>query len=126
MDRYNQRINISEPIQRMSNFLHTACICICMYIYIYIYIYMYNISICKMESSRQPGTLTRYIIIYHAFLPTPRRGSHVKSDKTHTPRSPSHSSPTDFGHQHPSGHTVLIHSFHMPKLSRYSLICSTR
>ena len=24
------------------------------------------------------------IIIYHDFLPTPRRGSHVKSDKTHT------------------------------------------
>ena len=24
------------------------------------------------------------IIIYHEFLPTPRRGSHVKSDKTHT------------------------------------------
>ena len=23
------------------------------------------------------------IIIYHGFLPTPRRGSHVKSDKTH-------------------------------------------
>ena len=23
-------------------------------------------------------------IIYHDFLPTPRRGSHVKSDKTHT------------------------------------------
>ena len=24
------------------------------------------------------------IIIYHDFLPTPRRGSHVKSGKTHT------------------------------------------
>ena len=24
------------------------------------------------------------LIIYHDFLPTPRRGSHVKSDKTHT------------------------------------------
>ena len=24
------------------------------------------------------------IIIYHDFLPTPRRGSHVKSDNTHT------------------------------------------
>ena len=24
------------------------------------------------------------VIIYHDFLPTPRRGSHVKSDKTHT------------------------------------------
>ena len=27
------------------------------------------------------------IIIYHDFLPTPRRGSHVKSDKTHTQSS---------------------------------------
>ena len=28
-----------------------------------------------------------YNIIYHDFLPTPRRGSHVKSDKTHTQSS---------------------------------------
>ena len=27
---------------------------------------------------------THLIIIFHDFLPTPRRGSHVKSDKTHT------------------------------------------
>ena len=27
------------------------------------------------------------LIIYHDFLPTPRRGSHVKSDKTHTQSS---------------------------------------
>ena len=27
------------------------------------------------------------VIIYHNFLPTPRRGSHVKSDKTHTQSS---------------------------------------
>ena len=27
------------------------------------------------------------IIIYHDFLPTPRRGSHVKSGKTHTQSS---------------------------------------
>ena len=27
------------------------------------------------------------IIIYHDFLPTPRRGSHIKSDKTHTQSS---------------------------------------
>ena len=27
------------------------------------------------------------VIIYHDFLPTPRRGSHVKSDKTHTQSS---------------------------------------
>ena len=26
----------------------------------------------------------KMIIIYHNYLPTPRRGSHVKSDKTHT------------------------------------------
>ena len=29
----------------------------------------------------------RIIIIYHDFLPTPRRGSHVKSGKTHTQSS---------------------------------------
>ena len=29
----------------------------------------------------------KVIIIYHDFLPTPRRGSHVKSDKTHTQSS---------------------------------------
>ena len=29
-------------------------------------------------------------------------------------------SPTN-RHQHPSGHTVLIHSFHMPKPYQYSL-----
>ena len=27
------------------------------------------------------------ILIYHDFLPTPRRGSHVKSGKTHTQSS---------------------------------------
>ena len=31
--------------------------------------------------------LMSIIIIYHDFLPTPRRGSHVKSDKTHTQSS---------------------------------------
>ena len=30
---------------------------------------------------------TKLIIIYHDFLPTPRRGSHVKSGKTHTQSS---------------------------------------
>ena len=29
-----------------------------------------------------------------------------------------------FHHQYLSGHTVLIHSFHMPKPSQYHLICS--
>ena len=32
-------------------------------------------------------TTSNIIIIYHDFLPTPRRGSHVKSDKTHTQSS---------------------------------------
>ena len=31
-----------------------------------------------------PNQNTIIIIIYHDFLPTPRRGSHVKSGKTHT------------------------------------------
>ena len=31
--------------------------------------------------------LIKIIIIYHDFLPTPRRGSHVKSGKTHTQSS---------------------------------------
>ena len=31
--------------------------------------------------------LSNIIIIYHDFLPTPMRGSHVKSDKTHTQSS---------------------------------------
>ena len=31
-----------------------------------------------------------------------------------------------FCHQHPSGHTILIHCSHMSKPSQYSLICSTR
>ena len=30
------------------------------------------------------NTLIIIIIIYHDFLPTPRRGSYVKSNKTHT------------------------------------------
>ena len=33
---------------------------------------------------------------------------------------------TYFRHQHPSSHTVHIHSFHMPKPSKYSLTRSTR
>ena len=33
------------------------------------------------------GICTLIIIIYHDFLPTPRRGSHVKSGKTHTQSS---------------------------------------
>ena len=46
-----------------------------------------------------------------SFLCCPRPPSHHTSSQL---RSPSYPSPIDFGHQHPSGHTVLIHSFHMP------------
>ena len=35
-------------------------------------------------SNNLPRIRFGIIIIYHDFLPTPRRGSHVKSDKTHT------------------------------------------
>ena len=41
------------------------------------------------------------------------------------PPSPSYPSSTDIGHQHPSGHTVLIRSLHLLKPSQYSLISST-
>ena len=34
--------------------------------------------------------------------------------------------PTYFRHQHSSGNKVLVHSFHMPRPSQYSLIRSTR
>ena len=37
------------------------------------------------------------------------------------PRSTSYPPSSYFRHQHPSGHTVLVHSFHMPKPSQYSL-----
>ena len=45
--------------------------------------------------------------------------SEYSNNNIHHPAylSPSYPSPTNFGHQHPSGHTVLIHSFHMPKPS---------
>ena len=33
------------------------------------------------------GREVKRIVIYHDFLPTPRSGSHVKSDKTHTQSS---------------------------------------
>ena len=36
---------------------------------------------CDVEQTAQD---TNNIIIYHDFLPTPRRVSHIKSDKTHT------------------------------------------
>ena len=37
--------------------------------------------------SGQEARMVIIIIIYHDFLPTPRRGSHVKSGKTHTQSS---------------------------------------
>ena len=58
-----------------------------------------------------------------SFLCCPRSPSHHPSS---LPRSSSYPSSTDFSHQHPSGHRVLIRSFHMLKPSKYSLICSTR
>ena len=39
----------------------------------------------EREGEKFRDTVTEcIIIIYHDFLPTPRRGSHVKSGKTHT------------------------------------------
>ena len=38
-------------------------------------------------SKHSLASLVDVLIIYHDFLPTPRRGSHVKSDKTHTQSS---------------------------------------
>ena len=47
-----------------------------------------NVEISKAGmKERSPYGLTIIIIIYHDFLPTPRRGSHVKSGKTHTQSS---------------------------------------
>ena len=39
------------------------------------------------EKSEKIVSLLIIIIIYHDFLPTPRRGSHVKLGKTHTQSS---------------------------------------
>ena len=41
----------------------------------------------KKEVLNYHNQNTIIIIIYHDFLPTPRRGSHVKSDNTHTQSS---------------------------------------
>ena len=38
----------------------------------------------KLTENDTAFRLLVVIIIYHDFLPTPRRGSHVKSVKTHT------------------------------------------
>ena len=45
-----------------------------------------GIQIMPMSIQIMP-TGIQIIIIYHDFLPTPRRGIHVKSDKTHTQSS---------------------------------------
>ena len=44
-------------------------------------------KICTMAARRKICTTQNIIIIYHDFLLTPRRGSHVKSSKTHTQSS---------------------------------------
>ena len=41
----------------------------------------------KTEKEKKNIILCYFIIIYHDFLPTKMRGSHVKSDKTHTQTS---------------------------------------
>ena len=43
------------------------------------YIQLLHVIYCIKEHNNNNNK-----IIYHDFLPTPRRGSHVKSDKTHT------------------------------------------
>ena len=58
-----------------------------------------------------------------SFLCCPRLPSHHPSSLTSV--SPSYLHFTYFRHQHPSGHTILIHSLKMHKPSQYSLICST-
>ena len=47
---------------------------------------VYHPPDCPTEKIISPLNVLRIklLIIYHDFLPTPRRGSHVKSDKTHT------------------------------------------
>ena len=45
-----------------------------------------KISMNKKNDGKSEG-INYIIIIYHDFLTTPRRGSHVKSGKTHTPLS---------------------------------------
>ena len=40
-----------------------------------------------LPTPRRGSHVIIIIIIYHDFLPTPRRGSHVKSGKTHTQSS---------------------------------------
>ena len=44
-------------------------------------------SVASVYNQWRQCIIIRIIIIYHDFLPTPRRGSHVKSGKTHTQSS---------------------------------------
>ena len=50
---------------------------------------------------------------------------HLHTIHPASPRSTSYMPSTYFRHQHPLGHTILSHPFHMPKPSQYSLIRST-
>ena len=45
---------------------------------------MFGVSTMKIEKTAYIAPYKIVILIYHDFLPTPRRGSHVKSGKTHT------------------------------------------
>ena len=46
-----------------------------------------NNSVLQMIGNDYERVFLLLIIIYHDFLPAPRRGSHVKSGKTHTQSS---------------------------------------
>ena len=46
-----------------------------------------NDSVMTVKSVIQLTTSVMTVIIYHDFLPTPSRGSHVKSDKAHAQSS---------------------------------------
>ena len=70
-------------------------------------------------------------VIFRASTRSLNRHSFVAQGHLHTihltyPGSTLYSPSTYFRHQHLSGHTVFIHSFHMPKPSKYSLVGSTR
>ena len=52
--------------------------------WIYTYFELYHRKIFRSLNS---SNLMNMLVIYHDFLPTPRRGSHVKSGKTHTQSS---------------------------------------
>ena len=60
-----------------------------MFIQIQLYIDFFIIYCARCTGYNAPQFRYKWniIIIYHDFLPTPRRGSHVKSGKTHTQSS---------------------------------------